>query len=45
MPRQHEPMTLSLGGPMAEIEQDRDHLVTLLRDAVEPLRQAALNAR
>jgi DNA-binding IclR family transcriptional regulator len=45
MPRQHEPMTLSLGGPMAEIEQDRERLVALLQEAVEPFRQAALNAR
>jgi hypothetical protein len=38
-------MTLSLGGPMAEIEQDRERLVALLQEAVEPFRQAALNAR
>jgi hypothetical protein len=34
-----EPMTLSLGGPVREIEQEREHLLQVLNDAVEPLRR------
>ena len=45
VPRGHEPMTLSLGGPMHEIEQDHEQLVTLLKAQVEPFRQAALVSR
>ena len=45
VPRNHEPMTLSLGGPMHEIESDRDRLVALLNESVEPFRQAAQKSR
>jgi len=40
VPRGHEPMTLSLGGPMKEIQRDRVKLVQLLRDVVQPLNAA-----
>jgi hypothetical protein len=33
-------MTLSLGGPMKEIQRDRARLVQVLRDAVDPPRVA-----
>lgn len=41
VPHDHEPMTLSLGGPMREIRRDRDRLVALLNDAVTDFRRAA----
>jgi DNA-binding IclR family transcriptional regulator len=34
-----DPMTISLGGPVAQIEAERDRLLDILRDAVEPLRR------
>lgn len=40
VPRDQEPMTLSIGGPIAEIEGSREELVELLRGAVEPLKAA-----
>lgn len=39
--RGQEPMTLSLGGPMKEIQRDRARLLAVLRAAVEPLRRMA----
>jgi IclR family transcriptional regulator, acetate operon repressor len=36
-----EPMTLSVGGPMREIRADAARLAQVLKDAVEPIRQAA----
>ncbi len=39
--RDREPMTLSVGGPINEIQADRDRLVAVLHDAVEPIRRAA----
>ncbi|MGB3067258.1 MAG: helix-turn-helix domain-containing protein [Ottowia sp.] len=41
VPRGHEPLTLSLGGPINEIESDRKTLVDLLYSATEPFRKAA----
>lgn len=40
VPRHHDPMTLSLGGPISEISADRERLLALLNDAVATLRQA-----
>lgn len=37
--RGQEPMTLSLGGPLKEVERDKARLLKALRAAVEPLRQ------
>ena len=37
--RDREPMTLSLGGPIREIEKEFDALLTVLRQAVEPIRR------
>ncbi|MCB1995385.1 MAG: helix-turn-helix domain-containing protein [Ottowia sp.] len=31
------PMSISLGGPVAEIERERDRLLQILREAVEPM--------
>lgn len=39
--RDREPMTLSVGGPLKEVRRDRARLAAILREAVEPLRQAA----
>ncbi|UUX95006.1 IclR family transcriptional regulator [Aquabacterium sp. J223] len=39
--RDREPMSLSVGGPLREIEAERDHLVAVLRHAVEPIRLAS----
>lgn len=36
-----EPMTLSVGGPMSEIEQECDRLAAVLREAIEPIRRAS----
>jgi len=44
VPRGHEPMTLSLGGPMREIKRDRDRLVVLLHETVAQIRQAVRHA-
>lgn len=41
VPRDHQPLALSVGGPVQEIERDKDQLVQTLRDAVKPLRVAA----
>ena len=41
VPRGQEPLTLSVGGPMQEIESERASLIDLLRRATEPFRQAA----
>lgn len=41
VPRGHEPLTLSLGGPMREIRRDRERLVALLNDSVAAFRKAA----
>jgi DNA-binding IclR family transcriptional regulator len=38
--RDRDPMSLSLGGPMCEIEGERDRLVLILKQAIEPIRQA-----
>lgn len=40
VPRHHDPMTLSLGGPVADISADRDALLALLTGAVAALREA-----
>ncbi len=40
VPKGHDPMTLSLGGPMREIKRDKTRLVTLLNGAVADFRQA-----
>lgn len=39
--REREPMTLSVGGPMRENRADAERLARVLKDAVEPIRQAA----
>ena len=39
--RDREPMSLSVGGPMGEIQIEREHLVAVLRNAIEPIRRAA----
>jgi IclR family transcriptional regulator, acetate operon repressor len=36
-----EPMSLSVGGPMHEVRAERDDLVAVLRQAIEPLRKAS----
>lgn len=41
VPTGREPLTLSLGGPMAEIETNKEALIALLNDAVSTLRQVA----
>ena len=41
VPRDHEPMTLSLGGPMQEIQEAKAHWVELLNASIEPFKQAA----
>lgn len=41
VPRHHDPMTLSLGGPQAEIEADQPRLLALLNDSVAAFRQVA----
>ena len=38
-----EPMTLGVGGPMKEVERDRERLAAILHEAVEPLRRAAIS--
>ena len=40
--RDREAMTLSVGGPMKEVQADRDRLAQVLKAAVEPIRQVAL---
>ena len=40
VPRDHEPMTLSLGGPMREIRANQGQLVALLNELVANLRAA-----
>jgi IclR family transcriptional regulator, acetate operon repressor len=41
IPRDREPMTLSVGGPMREVKRERDELAAILKDAIEPLRRAS----
>ena len=41
----HGPLTLSLGGPIQEIEDELPSLVQVLKDAVEPFEQAAQRTR
>ena len=41
VPRDREPMTLSVGGPMREVKRERVELATALRSAIEPLRRAS----
>lgn len=41
VPRHHDPMTLGLGGPTAEILRDRAQLLALLNDAVATLRDVS----
>lgn len=36
-----DPMSLSVGGPMREIKQERDRLAAVLREAIEPIRKVA----
>lgn len=44
-PRGSEPMTLSLGGPIVEIESELPSLIQTLRQAVSPFRDAASTKR
>lgn len=44
VPRHHDPMTLSLGGPVDEIVADKAHLVKLLHGSVASLRQVVNRA-
>jgi DNA-binding IclR family transcriptional regulator len=39
--RDRGPMTLSVGGPMREVQTDRDRLAQVLTQAIDPLRKAA----
>lgn len=39
--RDREPMSLSVGGPLREIKSEREELVAVLRDAIEPIRRAS----
>ncbi|HUN94534.1 MAG TPA: IclR family transcriptional regulator C-terminal domain-containing protein [Burkholderiaceae bacterium] len=39
--RDREPMSLSVGGPMREIKSEREQLVAVLREAIEPIRRAS----
>lgn len=39
--RDREPMTLSLGGPIRQIQAERKKLLAILRGAVEPIRRMA----
>jgi DNA-binding IclR family transcriptional regulator len=39
-PKGSEPLTLSLGGPILEIEQELTVLLDVLREAVSPFREA-----
>lgn len=39
--RDREPMSLSVGGPMREVRNEREQLAVVLREAVEPIRQAS----
>lgn len=39
--RDHEPLTLSVGGPLREVQRDRARLLAVLREAIEPLGRAA----
>lgn len=41
--RGREPMTLSLGGPMKEVRRDRERLVAILREVLEPIRRVAVS--
>ena len=45
VPPGHEPMTLSLGGPIAEIEPNKDALIEALNSAVAPRRHVLLRPR
>jgi DNA-binding IclR family transcriptional regulator len=38
-PRGSEPLTLSLGGPIQEIEQELSLLLEILREAIAPFRE------
>ena len=40
--RDREAMTLSVGGPMKEVRDERDRLAQVLKAAIEPIRQAAV---
>lgn len=42
VPRGRAPMALCLGGPMQEINDDREHLLCVLRSAVDGFRRAVL---
>jgi DNA-binding IclR family transcriptional regulator len=39
--RDREPMSLSVGGPMREVRNEREQLAAVLREAVEPIRRAS----
>lgn len=41
VPRGHAPMTLSLGGPIEEIDGEKDQLLKIMRTAVKPFEKAA----
>lgn len=45
VPQGHDPLTLSLGGPIQEIENDRERLLALLNDSVAAFRQASRDRR
>lgn len=40
VPKDHDALTLSLGGPMQEIQRDQEHLLALLTDSVQAFREA-----
>lgn len=40
--RERQPMTLSVGGPMKEVRRDRERLVAILNEAIEPIRKATV---
>lgn len=40
VPRGERPMTLSVGGPMAEVVQEKERLIAVLTEATAPLRAA-----
>jgi DNA-binding IclR family transcriptional regulator len=41
VPRERESMTLSVGGPLSEVTQERDELARILKEAIEPIRRAS----
>lgn len=41
VPRGHAPLTLSLGGPIEEIDSEKDNLLEILLTAVKPFEKAA----